>query len=92
MTKAEMIARIASQTGVEKTAALAVVEAFMENVKESMIAGEDVPERLRQLHYQAKSRKSGPQHHEEHDDCYSGPFHPRFQAGQSILKRSKRGE
>lgn len=37
MTKAEMIARIASQTGVEKTAALAVVEAFMENVKESMI-------------------------------------------------------
>ena len=42
MTKAEMIARIASQTGVEKTAALAVVEAFMENVKESMIAGEDV--------------------------------------------------
>ena len=42
MTKAEMIARIASQTGVEKTAALAVVEAFMENVEESMIAGEDV--------------------------------------------------
>lgn len=35
MTKAEMIARIASQTGVEKTAALAVVEAFMDIIRKS---------------------------------------------------------
>ncbi len=42
MTKAELIALITHQTGVEKTAAEAVVEAFMENVKESMIAGEEV--------------------------------------------------
>ncbi|VDR36082.1 HB [Alistipes sp. cv1] len=42
MTKAEMVARIASQTGVEKTVVSAVVEAFMQNVKESMIAGEEV--------------------------------------------------
>lgn len=37
-----MVARIASQTGVEKTVVSAVVEAFMQNVKESMIAGEEV--------------------------------------------------
>lgn len=42
MTKAEMVARIASQTGVKKTVVSAVVEAFMQNVKESMIAGEEV--------------------------------------------------
>ena len=40
MTKAELVALITHQTGVEKTAAEAVVEAFMRNIKE--IAGEDV--------------------------------------------------
>ena len=42
MTKAEIINRIATQTGVEKTVVSTVVEAFMENVKEAMIAGEEV--------------------------------------------------
>ena len=42
MTKADIVAEIARQTGVEKTVALSVVEAFMESVKESMIAGNDV--------------------------------------------------
>lgn len=42
MTKAEIINRIAAQTGVEKTVVSTVVEAFMENVKEAMIAGEEV--------------------------------------------------
>ena len=42
MTKAELVALITHQTGVEKTAAEAVVEAFMRNIKETMIAGEDV--------------------------------------------------
>lgn len=41
MTKAELVALITHQTGVEKTAAEAVVEAFMRK-KETMIAGEDV--------------------------------------------------
>ena len=39
MTKAELVALITHQTGVEKTAAEAVVEAFMRNIKETMIAG-----------------------------------------------------
>ena len=37
MTKAELVALITHQTGVEKTAAEAVVEAFMRNIKETMI-------------------------------------------------------
>lgn len=42
MTKTDIVAQIAKQTGVEKTVVLSVVEAFMENVKGSMIAGNDV--------------------------------------------------
>ena len=33
MTKAEIVAEIAKQTGVEKTVVMNVVEAFMESVK-----------------------------------------------------------
>ncbi len=42
MTKADIVARVAQQTGVEKAVAMPVVEAFMETVKDSMIAGNDV--------------------------------------------------
>ena len=42
MTKAELITRIAQQSGIEKTIVMTVVEALMENVKESMVAGNDV--------------------------------------------------
>lgn len=42
MTKADIVARVAQQTGVEKAVAMTVVKAFMETVKDSMIAGNDV--------------------------------------------------
>ena len=42
MTKAEIVSRIAQQTGIEKEVVMTVVEAFMENVKDAMIAGNDV--------------------------------------------------
>ena len=42
MTKADIIARIAQDTGIEKSVATNVVEAFMESVRESMIAGNEV--------------------------------------------------
>ncbi len=42
MTKADIVARIAQQTGVEKAVAKTVVEAFMETVKDSMVAGNEV--------------------------------------------------
>ena len=92
MTKAELVALITHQTGVEKTAAEAVVEAFMRNIKETMIAGEDVFLRgFGSFIVKERAEKSGSQHHEEHDDGYSSPFHPRLQAIQSISGGSKRG-
>jgi len=42
MTKAEIVARIADKTGVEKGAAQVVIESFMEIVKTSIKAGEPV--------------------------------------------------
>jgi len=42
MTKAEIITEIANKTGVEKVAAQAVVESFMETVKDTMVNGENV--------------------------------------------------
>lgn len=42
MTKADIVARIAQQTGMEKAVAMTAVEAFMETVKDSMVAGNEV--------------------------------------------------
>ena len=42
MTKAEIVADIASKTGIEKVAVQATVEAFMETVKKSLEQGENV--------------------------------------------------
>jgi DNA-binding protein HU-beta len=42
MTKAEIVAEIASKTGIEKVAVQATVEAFMETIKKSMVNGENV--------------------------------------------------
>ena len=42
MTKAEIVTEIASKTGIEKVAVQAVVESFMETVKDTMIEGENV--------------------------------------------------
>ena len=42
MTKADIVARIALQTGVEKAVAMTAVETFMETVKDSMVAGNEV--------------------------------------------------
>ena len=42
MTKADIVNEIAKSTGVEKNQVLAIVESFMENVKESLDKGENV--------------------------------------------------
>ena len=42
MTKAEIVAQICSETGIEKDKALKVVEAFMVVVKENIVNGEDI--------------------------------------------------
>lgn len=42
MTKAEIVAQVARQTGIEQQVVRTVVEAFMESVKDAMIGGEEV--------------------------------------------------
>lgn len=42
MTKAEILSRIIEQTGVEQETALAVVESFMEQIKNALTDGENV--------------------------------------------------
>lgn len=42
MTKAEIVAEVSNKTGIEKVAVQAVVESFMDSVKNSMINGENV--------------------------------------------------
>jgi DNA-binding protein HU-beta len=42
MTKAEIVAEIASKTGIEKVAVQATVEAMMESIKGSLSKGENV--------------------------------------------------
>lgn len=42
MTKAEIVNEVAKATGIEKNSVMAVVEAAMETVKESIVKGEPV--------------------------------------------------
>ncbi len=42
MTKAELVKEIASQTGIDNSTVLEVVEGLMESIKNSMINGEEV--------------------------------------------------
>ena len=42
MTKAEIVTEIANKTGLEKVAVQAMVEAFMETIKTSMVKGENI--------------------------------------------------
>ena len=42
MTKAEIVSKIADNTGVDKTVVLAIVEEFMTQVKDSLIERENV--------------------------------------------------
>ncbi len=42
MTKAEIVAQICNETGIEKEKALKVVEAFMAVVKDSIVNDEDI--------------------------------------------------
>lgn len=42
MTKGDIIRDIAASTGTERTVAASVIEAFMENVRSSIVSGENV--------------------------------------------------
>ena len=42
MTKADIVSKVANETGIEKAAVLATVESFMKNVKGSLAGGKNV--------------------------------------------------
>lgn len=42
MTKADIVSRISEQTGIEKEIVTSVVEGFMEQLRDSLIGGENV--------------------------------------------------
>ncbi|MFK8036848.1 MAG: HU family DNA-binding protein [Crocinitomicaceae bacterium] len=42
MTKADIVSKVANETGIEKAAVLATVESFMKNVKGSLSSGKNV--------------------------------------------------
>ena len=60
MTKAEIVSRIAQQTGIEKEVVMTVVEAFMENVKDAMIAGNEVFLRVSVASLSSKGQRRWP--------------------------------
>ena len=92
MTKAELVALITHQTGVENGSGGRCGSIYEKHKGDDDRRRRCVLAGVRQFHRQREGRKSGSQHHEEHDDGYSSPFHPRLQAIQSISGGSKRGE
>ena len=60
MTKADIVARIAEKTGVEKNITLHIVEAFMKQMKESMAEGKNVYLRgFGTFHIKRRAEKTG---------------------------------
>jgi len=85
MTKAEIVAEIANKTGIEKVAVQATVEAFMDTVKASMIAGENVYLRgFGSFTIKKRAKKNGKEYFEEHDHHYPGSLHSCFQTCQEL--------
>ena len=52
MTKADIVNEIAKSTGAEKVLVQTIVEAFMENVKNSLVENNNVYERFSETHFQ----------------------------------------
>ena len=59
MTKADIIARIAQDTGIEKSVATTVVEAFMESQGVDDRRERGVPARVRKFHPQTEGGEKG---------------------------------
>ena len=74
MTKAEIVAQVSRQSGIEKAVVQTVVETFMENVKESMIAGDDVFLRgFGSFIIKRRAEKNGSEYFQEHYNQNSRP-------------------
>ena len=78
MTKADIVNNIAKQTGAEKVLVQEIVEAFMENVKGSLIEND-----------QGACSEGCSQHLEGYHHHHPCSQHPRFQARKELRWQGK---
>ena len=92
MTKAELVKAIAAQTGIEAVTVATVVEQMMEEIRQSMIGGEnDLPARFREFHPQTPCAEGGAEHRQEHVDHDPRTQHSGFQAVEGVHGQSEVG-
>lgn len=85
MTKADIVSNISEAKGVEKAEVQAVVEAFMEEVKNSLENGKNVYLRgFGSFIIKRRAEKTGSQYLQEHHDQDPGTQYPGFQAFQDV--------
>lgn len=93
MTKAELTREIAERTGIERTAVLTIVEAFMDTVKSSLEGGEEVY--LRGFgSFILKHRAEKPARNISANTTLIIPAHhtPHFKPSKEFLNRMKGGK
>jgi len=80
MTKADIVANIAEETGLERAEALRAVEAFMNNIKASMADGKNVYLRgFGSFVVKERAQKNRSQYLKEYDDHHPCAQHPFIQ-------------
>ena len=90
MTKADIVSEIAKSTGIEKVQVQAIVEAFMESIKTSMIKKNNVYLRgFGSFIVKKRAKEGGPQYLEEYDDHDSRTRHSCVQARQELRSESE---
>lgn len=88
MTKAEIVAQIAKQTGLDKETVLTVVEQFMVNVKDSLIEGEAVYLRgFGSFIIKERATKTARNIKEEHSIVIPAHNIPAFKPAKSFMNR-----
>lgn len=92
MTKAEIIREIATSTGTERAVVANIIEAFMENVKSSIVSGENVY--LRGFGtFQVKHRAEKMARHISRNTTIVIPAHsvPAFKPAKAFVEYVKKG-
>lgn len=91
MTKAELVKAIAAQTGIEAVTVATVVEQMMEEIRQSMIGGENVYLRgFGSFILKHRAQKVAAEHRQEHVD-HCNPAHniPAFKPSKEFMDKVK---
>ena len=90
MTKADIVSEIAKNTGVEKVQVQAIVEAFMESVKDSLIQNNNVYLRgFGSFVVKKRAKKVARKYLEEHHHYHSRTQHSGIQARQELCREGE---